>query len=298
MKKTVVYILSTPYAGSHFLSLMLGSNSRSMHIGEVSQLGRPDLMETRRRCHICGDKDCPVLSGIDQHNIHQIYDVIFGRIDPKVEVLVDNSKPYRGWADRFLDDSKYQRKYIHLIRDPRALVRRWMTKNPPEKQRRDRWKTVWKLVRAHPGLAPSIIRSDLSFVYMYQWLIQNERITRFIQQNNVDANIVTYHDLAKETPRELKRLTEWIGLEYQATQLEYWNFQHHGTQKPEYEWVKEAKTTQHFDARWKTFLKPEVATAIAANPASNDYLAKLGVKFVADGLTRTSPESPYKVVTT
>ena len=38
MRKTIVYILSTNYAGSHYLSLLLGSNSRAKHLGEVKML--------------------------------------------------------------------------------------------------------------------------------------------------------------------------------------------------------------------------------------------------------------------
>lgn len=288
MKKTIVYILSTPYSGSHFLSLMLGSNSRAMHIGEVNQLSRADLAARRPSCHICGEKPCPVLSGIHPGNIDQVYDIIFGRIDPAIDVLVDNSKPARGWADRFLGDDRYARKYIHLIRDPRALIRRWSMKNTPSKQRKDRWKTMWKLVRSHPTLATPKLFSDQTFVYLYQWLVQNERITRMIRRHRFDATVVTYRDLARETPKELKRLTGWAGLTYEPAQLEYWNFQHHGSQKPEYEWVKEAKVTKHFDTRWKSFLKPEVAEQIATHPAVNKYLSSLGIVFNDEGLTRTA----------
>lgn len=294
MKKTIVYILSTPYAGSHFLSLMLGSNSRSMHIGEVNQLARADLAARRDRCHICGDKDCPVLSGLGPDSIDKVYDIIFGRIDPKVDVLVDNSKPARGWADRFLDDTRYDRKYVHLIRDPRALIRRWIMRNTPSKQRKDRWKTMWKVIRSHPTLATSKLFSDQNFVYLYQWLVQNERITRMIQRHKFDATVVTYRDLAKETPTEMKRLTEWVGLTYEPAQLEYWNFQHHGSQKPEYEWVKEAKTTKHFDTRWKSFLKPEAAGQIANHPEVNAYLSSLGIKFNDEGLTRATSDQSVR----
>lgn len=41
-KKQIVYILSTNYAGSHFLALMLASHSRCASVGEVHQLRKKD----------------------------------------------------------------------------------------------------------------------------------------------------------------------------------------------------------------------------------------------------------------
>src|SRR2546428_11097791 len=47
LKRTIIYILSTNYAGSHYLSLLLGSNSRSIHLGEIKRL-RDARMHERR----------------------------------------------------------------------------------------------------------------------------------------------------------------------------------------------------------------------------------------------------------
>ena len=38
MSRGLVYLLSSNFSGSHFLSLMLGSHSRFVHLGELKNL--------------------------------------------------------------------------------------------------------------------------------------------------------------------------------------------------------------------------------------------------------------------
>src|SRR5437016_3890965 len=114
MKKTVALILSTNYAGSHYLSLMLGSHSRAMHIGEIHRVREGRTVGLDRVCWLCRDKGfCPIFSNIAPHEVARVYDIIFSRIDPNVEVLIDNSKNARGWLEQFLGNDTFQRKYIH-----------------------------------------------------------------------------------------------------------------------------------------------------------------------------------------
>lgn len=131
--------------------------------------------------------------------------------------------------------------------------------------------------------------SRLHDVYMFNWLVRNQAITRFIRDNHLDAYIVTYRDLASETSGELKKLMDWIGLDYEPTQLEYWNFKHHGTQKGDYEWVKKKKT-QYIDLRWQTDLPPSTIHRVATHPAILTYLQEQGLAFAADGLIRLQPQ--------
>lgn len=281
MKKKIVFILSTNYAGSHYLSILLGSNSKAVHIGEIHHL-RKDHRK-RNSCYLCGDNEsCKLLKGISPHNINSIYDIISSNVDSTIDVLIDNSKKPR-WARRFLDNKQYDMKYIHLIRDPRALVRRWsLTYNTFKSKTRQRLRTA----RRSPLLAANILFASTKRVYMYKWLNQNQQITRFLNKYNLDHQIVTYEDLAKNTHQELKRLAEWAGLKYEPTQIEYWNFEHHGTQKPEYEWIKKQKVTNYIDTRWEEFLTAEDQTHIVNDPHINRYLSQIGVMFTDKGLTR------------
>lgn len=264
---------------------MLGSHSRTIHIGEVKRLRKVPEGESGNPCFRCKDKGpCPILSGINAGNIRSLYTTIFSRIGPEKFALIDNSKTVRGWADQFLDYTDHPRKYVHLIRDPRAIVRRGFLNNE-EKTARDRLGARWDVMKSDPSRALRVMWGSQTDVYLYRWLIRNERITDFIEQNRLDAMLVTYEDLARDATKELRRLTEWIGLEFEPSQLEYWNVEHHGTQKPAYEWVKEKKTS-YVDQRWKTYFPPEVQDRMVNNPAVQHYCRRAGVEIGGEGLHR------------
>lgn len=277
MKRTIVYILSTDFAGSHFLSLMLGSNSQAMHLGEVKHLNRAGV-RMRWVCYVCEKNPggCEIMHGINPGNIDQIYDTIFSRIAPGKSTLIDASKQIFGWADRFVGRQDYERKYIHLIRDPRALVRRWaMNTNYKRWINRRRYVAKrWPLV----ALAGSYD------VYTHLWLAYNLDITEFIVKHHAPSILVTYEDLALHTDREVKRLCDFIGLPYEPGQLDYWNFQHHGTQKKDYA----GKNERTFDLRWKEFLTPAEIAQILANEKVNRYLASQNLALNDDGITRAA----------
>ena len=285
VKKKIVYILSTGFAGSHYLSLMLGSNSRALHAGELFQLGRPPHKRKLREVVL---KESPALDGIGPLNIEQVYDIIFSRVGPNTNVLVDTSKIVRGWADRFVDDDRYDHQYVHLIRDPQALVRRCLFLRGLKNQAHYRW----KLMRSWSQLRPFAEWCSTPTVWLYRWLLENKRITQFIQVHRLDATVVTYRDLAKQTEAEVRRLTEWMRLTYEPGQLEYWNYEHIGTEKRAYDWVKQQKT-RYFDLRWKTELTQELQEQICRDRLVNAYLSKMELSFTEEGLTRRPGTDPY-----
>ncbi len=280
MKRQIVYILSTDFAGSHFLSLMLGSHSRAMHLGEVKHLNRPGV-RMRWVCHLCEQKgDCEIMRGIGPGNIDRIYDIIFSRIDPGKTTLIDASKQIYGWADRFVGRQDYERKYIHLIRDPRALVRRWALNS--------NYKRWIKRRRYVARRWPAVALAGNYDVYAHLWLAYNLDITEFIARHNLPATLVTYEDLALHTEREVARLCDFIGLRYEPSQLDYWNFQHHGTQKKDYA----GKQERTFDLRWKEFLKPEDNARILNNEKINRYLSAHGLAYTDNGIQSVAATRP------
>jgi len=283
MNKKVVYILCANFSGSHYLSLMLGSNSRACHAGELFHLGRPPQSHPSDEVFL---KQNPVFAGIGPDNIEQVYDILFQRIDPHTDVLVDNSKFVRGWADRFVDNDQYDRQYIHLVRDPRAMVRRFLTERGLKNQLHYRW----KLMRSWRRLRPFAEWCSTPTLWLYRWLLENRRIAEFITGRQLDATVVTYRDLARDSAAEVRRLTEWMGLTYEPGQLDYWNFQHIGTEKRAYEWVKERKV-RHFDLRWKTDLPLELQEHICRDRLVNEYLRQFGLALTDEGLSRL--RDPY-----
>ena len=250
MDKQIVYILSTNYAGSHFLALQLGSHSQCASIGELHHFRRKN--SPHRACIMCDSDDvCPVFSGVKENPIPKIYDAVFsnlGAYDANISTVFDNSKKVR-WARRFLKPDGYTRKYIHLIRDPRALVRRWMMSFDVPTKKKMRLKTARRCWRH----AWDILTGDEANVYIWDWLYENQQITHFIKKNNLDAQIVTYHDLVFKTDESLSRLVKWLGHDYESEQKNYWNFIHHGSGKRSLSYTPKSMG-EKADQEWKSFL--------------------------------------------
>ena len=281
MKRTIVTILSTNFAGSHYLSLILGSHSHAMHIGEIHHLRRAHKREYS--CSVCADpKQCPLARRVTPETIDRVYDIIFENVsNPAITTLVDTSKKV-AWASRFVGQPGYRMKYIHLIRDPRALVRRWMvTYETAPKKRSVRWKTA----RHVPRQFFRILRGPEWKVYLYKWLWQNQEITHFLARHGVDAQVLSYREVALDTEATVAKIERWLGEDFEPSQLEYWNVAHHGTQKESYDWVKQQQT-RYFDLRWQSFLSPDLQTDILTHPEVATYLDALGFVPVGDGLAR------------
>jgi hypothetical protein len=280
-KKQIVYILSTNYAGSHFLALMLASHSRCASIGEVHRFRRK--VKRRDVCLLCGSDDiCPVFKGVSPEKLPCLYDTIFSNLrefDPGVRTVIDNSKK-TAWAEKFLDLDDYDLKFIHLIRDPRALVRRWLMNNEtPGKRRKKRF----QLARHNLLHAPRILTGSDEAVFAYKWLVDNQRITRFLEKNGLDYRIVTYRDIVVETNREIEKTVQWLGDDFEPDQVNYWKYVHHGSRKKDYDFAGK-DGNRVFDLRWKNFLSENAKLLITENKYLNRYLDKLEISINDDGL--------------
>jgi len=284
--KQIAYILSTNYAGSHFLGLQLGSHSQCASIGELHHFRR-GLQKRPRACFRCElDSECPVLKGLDDVSISRYYSKIFENLadfDEKITTVIDNSKKVR-WACRFVDMPGYTKKYIHLIRDPRALVRRWTISFDESTKKKMRIKTAR---RCWPH-AWDILTGDEANVYVWDWLYENRQISKFIQSNKLDAQIVTYHDLVFKTDPVLSELMAWLGYDYQPSQKEYWNFIHHGSGKRTIAHT-EKKIYSGTDQRWKTFLDSQTQQRAYSHRSANKYLDSIDLVYdIEAGLSKES----------
>jgi hypothetical protein len=279
MNKTVVSIVATNYSGSHYLALLLGSHSRAAHIGEVWHFSK--RRPTAPLCLLCGDTaSCPLFRGVDPRRLDELYQRIFANV-PDVEALIDNSK-LLSWARRWLDDDRYQKKYVFMVRDPRALVRRWDRRHASWRSKvNQRYSTL----RRRPWAASEILFGGRKGVYVHKWLTFNRWIHRFLVRRGLDFEVVTYRDLCRDPAAELERLMPWIGLPFEPAQIDYWNVEHHGKQKQEYRWVAEQQT-RHFDLRWQEDLGAAEREWIAGHPQVRAWLDEHGLGIEPDGLTR------------
>ncbi|KAB7627335.1 hypothetical protein [Alkalilimnicola sp. S0819] len=283
MQHRVVTILSSNYAGSHFLSLLIGSHTRAEHIGEIKHLRKPHSWRMRQYCKICDDQGkCPLQRSIDPERLDNIYQQIFANFGGETSLLVDASKKW-SWAARFADDKRIGHHYIHLLRDPRALVRRWEKTYGEQKKHLDQ---RWKVLGRSRQQALPLLFARRHRIYLEKWLQQNREISHFLQGKNLNYRVMSYRDLARDPARELTPVMAWLGFDFEPAQIEYWRQPHHGSRKYQYDWVEKQQVTGHFDLRWKRELPTATAESIAGNPRLQDYLSKQGLRLADDGLTR------------
>jgi hypothetical protein len=284
MRPTVVTILSTNYAGSHFVSLLLGSHSQAVHLDEVRHL-IPCRRGRRVDCQICESlDDCPLLRNIDPAHIDQVYSTILANLAEDGEhplAMIDTSKKI-SWARRFIGDRTFRYQYIHLIRDPRALVRRWMlTHGSTQAALHLRRKAALRGVRFQPQL----LWAPQWKVCAYKWLHENQKITSFLKRHELDYQVVTYHDASADSIGQTRRLMEWIGLSPESEQVQYWKFRHHmNADKAGKLSITKLNKAGTIDLRWREFLPQDVSDAVVSNKDILSYLAGLSLEVIDEGL--------------
>jgi len=255
MKKTILFILSSNFSGSHFLSLLLGSHSKAAHLGEVKNLFKfknkakktSQSDESSRQCYICDNEpECTITKNLYNLKKDNIYPTLFSRHDANITHLIDASKK-TSWAKNFSTSLDYNIKYIHLVRDPRALVRKWeLHYNTPSGFARQQIKQI----RNTPSKALQILFKSHWQTYALKWVNQNREIHSFLTSSNLDYQTISYEELATNPATSIASIMEWLDLEFELTQLNYWKHEHHGTQKQKYN-TNNNKSKNFIDLKWQ-----------------------------------------------
>jgi hypothetical protein len=284
--RQVVFILSTNYSGSHLLSQLLGAHSCCRSVGELHNLRKYRVRQDPERDVQDDFSSDPIFDSLDRLPDREWHRQIFRNLElrgTQTTSLIDNSKR-PAWAARF-DDHEITRRHIHLIRDPRALVRRWMTSyTTRDAVRRQRI----RLARAAPRFLRTALWGDDVNLYLYKWLVANQRITDFLVRIDPSARVVTYRDLVLRTRETLERVMPSVGLEFEPQQLNY-GASITGTRKRRY--VQQSERSQFvIDTRWQTELSTERRAAIETNRLVRNYLASLSLEMTGDGLTHECTE--------
>lgn len=263
MPKTVVFILSHNYSGSTWLSLVLGSHSHAFYLGELNKIySKKDF----RPCALCTSQGraCPYLHDARQIHPSEIHGFLLERVGKPV--LVDNSKRVK-WNARMLNDASFQHKYVHLIKDPRAIYYSLQIRNRAEE--------------------------------FEKWIDRNAEIAAFISENNLDVYRVSYNELAENTDEALLKLNTWLGLRYEPEQKEYWRFEHHGpgengatsaflqgSRASEQNFYAAHRQTNFVDRRWQENLDGATLRSITERDEVRNVLAALRMQLTETGLRR------------
>lgn len=262
MSPTVLFILSSNYSGSTWLALVLGSHSQTLYAGELNKMFHEEPMPCRR----CEErqKPCPIFHDAAQLKSRNIHAAVLERTGKSV--LVDNSKTI-SWSKKFMAEERFERRYLHLIRDPRALAYSLQMRNRK----------------------PDYL----------DWMEKNYEIRNFLHENRLEHRLVTYNEAAVRTDITLRELCAWLGLAYEPAQKEYWNFEHHGPGRngataafleqyvpSEAEFYAARKRTHFHDLRWQENLDQEVRREIEHDPQMKLLLKDFGLAFSETGMER------------
>ncbi len=262
MPPTVLFILSSNYSGSTWLALLLGSHSQAFYVGELNKMFHEEPMP----CRLCEEKQraCPVFHDAAQLKSKHVHRAVFERAGKTL--LVDNSKTI-SWSKKFLAEAGFGRRYLHLLRDPRAIAYSLQMRNRK----------------------PDYL----------DWLEKNHEIRKFLRENELEHRLVTYNEAAEQPDATLTEICRWLGLTYEPAQKEYWNFEHHGPGRngataafldqyvpSEEQFYSEHKRTHFHDLRWQEKLEPEVKREIMRDPQMKLLLKDFGLEFSETGLIR------------
>jgi hypothetical protein len=187
---TVINVVSTSYSGSTWLNLLLGSHAQAFSVGEIKSVATLG----RAVCTLHGEQ-CPVWSQFQYPGGPNPF-VQLQQLTGKRIQVVNNSR-------KFLHHQRelgIRARYIHLIRDGRAVTASFLRKFPGTKM----WRTarLW----AHD-------------------VRRNERLMRSLPA--ADRCLVIYEQIKADPEGELRRVCAFLDLEYEPTMLEFWTREHH-----------------------------------------------------------------------
>lgn len=186
----VVNITAVSFSGSTWLNLMLGSHPEAFSVGELKKAGR------RRRavCTIHGES-CPLWSRF-QHPSRENPFIQLANLTGRRYLIVNKSRSFL----QYQNDPRIESRFIHLLRDPRAVLASCLRKKP---QRRT-FATARRL--SHD-------------------LRRNLRLHR--RQPPQWVTTAFYEQIQSETEAELRRLCEFIGMAFDPAMLAFWEPEHH-----------------------------------------------------------------------
>ncbi|MEL6158298.1 MAG: sulfotransferase [Cyanobacteria bacterium J06623_5] len=239
MRKQVVFIMGTAHCGSTLLTMVLGSHSDCLALGEVSNY--PDAYRRDRPiCSVCAG-DCTfwnhhfseqdarrLCHGFAERRLHkhiplklekavrgffksdQVFNP-YSLIASQVEetTLIDSTKTVY-WLEKKLAAREFQDKLlepylIHLIRDGRAVMGSYSRR------------------KEYQGLSAADFGKQ--FGTLWQNRLNNEH--KFYDSFSGNKIRLRYEEFATEPAQTAATLCKWLGLDFQPDMLNYWKHQHH-----------------------------------------------------------------------
>lgn len=217
----IVYLAGLRHSGSTLLSLLLGNHSRIVCLGEIQHLFQmiSDPSELSNPC-TCerSPANCPVWGELWKFleinrdvPKHKLFSLLINRINdiyPGVDFVVDSSK-HLGYLRDIRGSNSLEVKVIHLVRD----VRSWVF------SKRHNPVPAGAPGRNLESYLPGFVRSMVPYL-AYKWFTEHRRISEGLRKlDGVESIPASYENLCFHTTREMKRISDFLGVEFKPSLL-------------------------------------------------------------------------------
>jgi hypothetical protein len=186
----VVNIVSVSYSGSTWINMMLGAHNEVFSVGEMKSV----LRHGRALCKFHGE-NCPIWSRFtypsDENPFLQI-----ARLSGRRVLVINNSRVF----EDDLHHPQIDAKYIHLVRDGRAVAASMLRKYPEQ--------SMWHAAR-----------------HWAKGVQKNRKLmARLPREQGLD---LIYEDVVEQTQPQMQRVCRFLGLPWQDAILNYWDHEQH-----------------------------------------------------------------------
>ena len=189
-KILVVNVTAVSFSGSTWLNLMLGSHPEAFSVGELKKV----LEYEKPVCSIHGEP-CPLWSQFNHPSDENPF-LQLSRLSGKRVLIVNKSRKFLP----FQKHPQIESRFIHLVRDNRAVLASFLRKNP-----------------------------QMTTLGVSWWLAHDLRRNLRLHRRQPAKHVihVQYEKLQQDPEAELRRLCDFLGISYDPAMLEFWKPEHH-----------------------------------------------------------------------
>jgi Sulfotransferase family len=186
----VVNIISTSYAGSTWLNLLLGAHRDAFSVGELDQIDGGDGPV----CKLHGP-ECPFWSRVQPADGVNPY-LKISQLADKPYLVVNNTKRYLPQQEH----PSVRSRFIWLVRDGRAVVASSLRKYPHL--------SIWRACRS--------------------WVRAMRQTRRLFQRQPAEHRLcLNYEHVTSDKRGQLQRVCQFLGLPFDDRMLRFWEEDHH-----------------------------------------------------------------------